>query len=74
MRDLLIFFYTQILVDLDISKGLPVEIKLESPMGCWIQSLDYEGNPFRCRCFKIGHVMAHYGLEKLKKPTWQKGA
>ncbi|GLJ49864.1 hypothetical protein SUGI_1059620 [Cryptomeria japonica] len=46
-----------ILVDLDISNGLPAEILLNSSKGSWVQSLDYEGIPFRYRrCFKIGHL------------------
>lgn len=69
--------YARILVDIDSSKGLPAEIKLSTAKGFWIQPLDYEGIPFRCRrCFKTGHVVAKCDLEKvkLKKPSsWWKG-
>lgn len=76
--DILHSTYACILVDIDASKGLPIEIKLSTPKGFWIQPLDYEGIPFRCRrCFKTGHVVAKYDLEKVKvkKPSsWWKGA
>ncbi|GLJ16365.1 hypothetical protein SUGI_0277300 [Cryptomeria japonica] len=70
--------YARILVDIDASKGLPTEIKLSTPKGLWIQPLNYEGIPFRCRrYFKTGHVAAKCYLEKVKvkKPSsWWKGA
>ena len=49
--------YTPILVEIDVSKGLPKMIKLASPNGSWIQLLDYEGIPFRCQKFhKTSHL------------------
>lgn len=48
-----------------ISKGLPSEIVINYSKGSWVQTLDYEGIPFRCqRCFKIGHATKRYGHEK----------
>lgn len=45
------------LVDLDVSKGLPKAIFLESLWGSWTQMLDFEGIPFRCRnCHLTGHI------------------
>ena len=35
--------FAQILVDIGISKGDPIVIKLDEPKGSWIQPLDYEG-------------------------------
>lgn len=40
--------FARILVEMDVSKGLYVEILLKSPKGSWVQSLDYEGVPFCC--------------------------
>lgn len=69
--------YARILVEIDVSKGLPEMIKLASPNGSWIQLLDYEGIPFRCRkCHKIGHLAARCSSEKVrskKSPSWWKG-
>lgn len=49
--------FVQILVEMDISKGLPEKICLASPRESWTQLLDYEGIPFRCRkCHLTGHV------------------
>lgn len=68
--------FARILVEMDVSKGLPAEVVLKSSKGSWIQSLDYEGIPFRCRrCFKIGHATAPCEFEKkAKKATWWNGA
>lgn len=59
--------YAHILVEMDISKGLPAMIKLPSPGGSWIQLLDYEGIPFRCRkCHNTGHLVARCSSAKVK--------
>lgn len=51
--------YARILMEIDVSKGLPKKIKLAYPTGPWIQLLDYEDIPFRCRKFhKTGHLIA----------------
>lgn len=57
--------YAWILVDIDASKGLPIEINLCSHVVSWTQSLDYEGLPFRCRqCFNTEHVAAKCEAQK----------
>lgn len=56
--------YARILVGMYIFKGFLEMIKLDNFKGYWIQTLDYEGLPFRCRkCSKRGHLAAHCGLE-----------
>lgn len=67
--------FARILVEMDVSKGLPAEILIKTSKGSWIQSLDYEGIPFRCRrCFKTGHAAAQCGFEKKASTSWWKGA
>lgn len=68
--------FARILVEIDVSKGLPTEVILKSSRGSWIQLLDYEGVPFRCRrCFKTGHAATQCGFEKKSKiATWWNGA
>lgn len=74
--DILHSTFARILVDIDVSKGLLVEIVLKSSKGCWVQSLDYEGYLFRYRrCFKTGHAAAQCRLEKKTiAASWSKGA
>lgn len=68
--------YARILVDIDASKGLTMQIKLCIPIDFLIQSLDYEGLTFRYRiCFNTRHVVAK--CEKLKSKrssSWWKRA
>ncbi|GLJ53939.1 hypothetical protein SUGI_1152740 [Cryptomeria japonica] len=68
--------FAHILVEIDTSKGLPTEISLNTSKGCWVQPLDYEGIPFRCKIyFKTGHAASHCGSEKKSLATsWWKGA
>lgn len=69
--------YAHILMEIDVSKGLPEMINLASPNGSWIQLLDYEAIPFRCqKCHKTGHLIAHFSSGKVqskKSPSWWKG-
>ena len=69
--------FARILVEMDISKGLPEMLKLASPNGSWIQLLDYEGIPFRCKkCHKTGHLIACCSSDKAsskKSPSWWLG-
>ena len=69
--------YACILVNIDVSKGLPKKIKLASPHGSWIQLLDYEGIPFRCRkCHMTGHLVTHCSSDKVrskKSHSWWLG-
>ncbi len=51
--------FARILVEIDVSKGLPETICLASPRGSRTLTLDYEGIPFQCRrCHLTGHVAA----------------
>ncbi|GLJ55949.1 hypothetical protein SUGI_1201090 [Cryptomeria japonica] len=50
-------FY-RLLVVVDVTMGLPSEISITSSKGSWLQSIVYEGIPFRCRrCFKTTHIV-----------------
>lgn len=49
--NLLHYTFSWILVDMDISKGLPEEIMIKTTKGCLTRPLDYEGVPFRCRLY-----------------------
>lgn len=66
--------YAQILVEMDLSKDLPVEAILKAPSGDWKQNLDYEGVPFRCgKCFNTSHVVDQCSKHKREsQATWWK--
>ncbi|XP_059070653.1 uncharacterized protein LOC131860283 [Cryptomeria japonica] len=56
-QDKKVIYYAQICVEVDLNNPLPdsMEICLES--SSWIQQLDYETLPFRCRiCHEYGHL------------------
>ena len=69
--------YARILVEIDVSKGLPDMISVASPLGSWNILLDYEGIPFHCRkCRKIGHMASGCSAGKSRSkmpPSWWKG-
>ena len=47
----------KILVELDITKGLPAEVEILCQDRLFIQRLDYQGIPFRCSvCRETGHL------------------
>ena len=49
--------YARICVEMDLSQPLPAEMEIELVGLSWIQQLDYEALPFRCRvCHKYGHL------------------
>lgn len=59
--------YARLLVEMDISKGLPKMVCLDSSRGSWTQTLDYEGIPFCHRkCHKTGHIAARCAAVKTK--------
>jgi len=44
---------------MDFKKGFPPDIGIVTPKGRIIQTLDYEGIPFRChRCHQFRHMVA----------------
>ncbi|GLJ16371.1 hypothetical protein SUGI_0277530 [Cryptomeria japonica] len=66
--------FAHLLVVVDVTMGLPSEISITSSKGSWLQSVDYEGIPFRCRqCFKIGHTVASCPRFRVKhSASWWK--
>ena len=76
--DILHSTYVCLLVEMDISKGLPEQVCLESSQGSWTLSLDYEGIPFHCRkCHKTCHIATRcaVGKTKSRRPhSWWSGA
>ena len=54
-----IYTFARICVEVDLSKGLPDNIKLIYKQQIWLQVLDYENTAFRCRlCRQIGHLQS----------------
>ena len=71
--------YARICVQMDLSKGLPGELKIVNQDYSWTQALDYENIYFRCRsCYNIGHLAkACPNISqpyKHNKATWWTGA
>ncbi|GLJ23609.1 hypothetical protein SUGI_0447100 [Cryptomeria japonica] len=62
--------FARLLVVVDVSMGLPSEISIASSKGIWLQSVDYEGIPFRCRkYFKTGHNVDSCTRLRVKRTT-----
>ena len=62
--------YARILVDIDVSKGLPAELLLYHSKGSWTQLIDYEGLPCRCKnCFNTCHLAAKCEYSSNKWPS-----
>lgn len=54
-----IYTFARICVEVDLSKGLPENIKLIYKQQKWLQVLDYENTAFRCRnCRQTGHLQS----------------
>ena len=76
------FFRTtnaRICVQMDLSEGLPVELKIVNQEYSWTQALDCENISFRCRsCYNIGHLAKECPNisqpYKHCKATWWTGA
>ena len=50
--------YARIFIEMDVSGALSEAISLEFKDEEWIQSIDYEKIPFRCRrCHEHGHLI-----------------
>jgi hypothetical protein len=57
--------YARICIEMDVSGALPEAISLEFRDEEWIQSIDYEQIPFRCRrCHEHGHLIRECSLNK----------
>jgi hypothetical protein len=57
--------YARICIEMDVSGALPEAISLEFRDEEWIQSIDYEQIPFRCRrCHEHGHLFRECPLNK----------
>jgi hypothetical protein len=57
--------YARICIDMDVLGALPEDISLEFRDEEWIQSIDYEQIPFRCRrCHEHGHLFIECPLNK----------
>lgn len=55
--------FARICVYMNISKDLPEAIKLTWQDEVWVQPLDYENLPFRCKiCHEHGHLLRNYPL------------
>ncbi|XP_057831869.1 uncharacterized protein LOC131042571 [Cryptomeria japonica] len=49
--------YARVCVEIDLNKPLPDSIEIRLGSSSWIQQLDYETLPFRCRfCHEYGHL------------------
>ena len=74
--------FARIYVEMDFSKGFPMEIILQGKDYSRTQILDYENLSFRCRnCFEMGHLACSCGKStgkkrssKSQRPTWWTGA
>lgn len=57
--------YARICVEMDLSGALPDEVILEVFDEEWVQTMDYEHIPFRCRkCHEHGHLIRDCPLSK----------
>jgi hypothetical protein len=57
--------YARICIEMDVSRALPEAISLEFRDEEWIQSINYEKIPFRCRRFhEHGHLFRECPLNK----------
>jgi len=60
--------FSRICVEMDLSGALPNEVILEFFDEEWIQMVDYDHIPFRCRkCHDHGHLLRDCPLNKIAK-------
>lgn len=57
-------------VEMDLSRALPGELILEVFDEEWLQTIDYEHIPFRCRkCHEHGHLFRDCPLTKIENKS-----
>jgi hypothetical protein len=57
--------YARICIEMDVSGALPESTSLESRDEEWIQRIDYDQIPFRCRrCHEHGHLFREFPVNK----------
>ena len=62
--------FTRICVEMDLSGALPYEVILEVFDEEWVQTVDYEHIPFRCRrCHEHGHLFRDFPLSKIENKS-----
>jgi len=58
--------YARICVEMDLSGALPDEVILKAFVEDWVQTVDYEHIPFRCRkCHEHGHLFRDCPLSRI---------
>lgn len=66
--------FSRILVEMDVTKKLPVDLFLKFREGNWLQSMDYEGIPFRCVvASRWATLLKNYELRKITKGRYVVG-
>ena len=59
--------FVRICVEMDLSGALPDEVIFEVHDEEWVQTVDYEHFPFRCRkCHEHGHLLRDFPLSKVE--------
>lgn len=59
--------FERIYVEMDLSRALPDEVILEVCDEEWVETVDYEHIPFRCRkCHEHGHLFRDFPLNKME--------
>ena len=67
-QDRKVISYARICVEVDLNNPLPDSIEICMGTSSWIQQLDYETLPFRCRiCHEYGHLQRK--CPRIKPPT-----
>jgi len=62
--------YAKICVEMDFSRILPEAVKLEFRVDFWLQPMDYEQIPFRCRRWHDhGQLIRECALRKVEEKT-----
>lgn len=64
--------YARICVYMDLKQPLPDKVRLRHEDSEWIQMIDYEHVPFRCRkCHQLGHLFRDCPLNKITAKSTQ---